>query len=35
MVQMMAGKKVSFKDQGEVGGHLADLGFVKDQVYKF
>ena len=35
LVKMVAGAKVSFKDQGPVGGHLADLGFSRDQVYKF
>jgi cytochrome-b5 reductase len=35
LVEMVAGAKVSFKDQGPVGGHLADLGFSRDQVYKF
>ena len=35
LVKMVAGEKVSFKDQGPVGGHLADLGFSRDQVYKF
>ncbi|KAH8052513.1 hypothetical protein JL722_10062 [Aureococcus anophagefferens] len=29
LVKMVAGEKVSFKDQGPVGGHLADLGFSR------
>lgn len=31
----LSGKKVSPQDQGELTGILKDLGFTKDQVYKF
>lgn len=35
MYKAISGAKVSPKDQGELTGILADLGYNKDQVYKF
>jgi cytochrome-b5 reductase len=33
--EAISGNKVSPTDQGELKGHLKDLGFTKDQVFKF
>ena len=35
MMKAISGAKVSPKDQGELDGILKDLGYNKDQVYKF
>lgn len=35
MMKAISGPKVSPKDQGEVSGILKELGYSKDQVYKF
>ncbi|KAK7206797.1 NADH-cytochrome b5 reductase [Myxozyma melibiosi] len=35
MYNAVSGAKVSASDQGEVGGILKDLGFTKEQVFKF
>jgi cytochrome-b5 reductase len=35
MMKAISGNKVSPKDQGDLSGALKDLGYSKDQVYKF
>ncbi|KAG5953000.1 NADH-cytochrome b5 reductase [Claviceps sorghi] len=35
MMKAISGPKVSPKDQGELSGSLKDLGYTKEQVYKF
>lgn len=35
LMKAISGNKVSPKDQGDLTGSLADLGYSKDQVYKF
>jgi cytochrome-b5 reductase len=35
MYKAISGAKVSPSDQGELTGYLRDLGYTKDQVYKF
>lgn len=35
LMKAISGPKVSPKDQGELSGSLKDLGYTKDQVYKF
>ena len=35
MMKAISGDKVSPKDQGEVSGILKEVGYTKDQVYKF
>ncbi|CAI4219411.1 unnamed protein product, partial [Parascedosporium putredinis] len=35
LMKSISGPKVSPKDQGELTGSLKDLGYNKDQVYKF
>lgn len=35
LYKAVSGEKVSPKDQGELNGYLKELGYDKDQVYKF
>lgn len=35
MYKAISGGKKSPQDQGELAGYLNDLGYSKDQVYKF
>ena len=35
MYEAISGNKVSPKDQGELSGYLKELGYEKEEVYKF